>query len=79
MRAIEVKSRTDKHGHLKIDYPVHKANKKVRVLILMDEEDKYTDEEALWMDAVSNNQAFDYLKDESEDIYTVNDGEPIQD
>ncbi|WP_016777734.1 hypothetical protein [Anaerophaga thermohalophila] len=79
MKAIEIKSKTDRQGNLKIDYPVHKSNRKVRVLILLDEEDKLDDEESLWMKSVSHNPAFEYLADESEDIYTVNDGEPLDD
>jgi hypothetical protein len=79
MKAIEIKSKTDQQGNLKIDYPVHKSNRKVRVLILLDEEDKLDDEESLWMKSVSHNPAFEYLTDKSEDIYTVNDGEPLDD
>lgn len=79
MKAIEINSKTDMQGNLKIDYPVHKSSKKVRVLILLDEEDQSKDEESLWMESISKNPAFDYLKDESEDIYTINDGEPLDD
>jgi hypothetical protein len=79
MKAIEINSKTDRQGNLKIDYPVHKSNKKVRVLILLDEEDQSKDEESLWMESISKNPAFDYLMEESEDIYTVNDGEPLDD
>ncbi len=77
MRAIEFRSKTDVAGNLRIDYPVHKSNKKVRVIILLDEEEQAEDEEALWMNTVSKNPAFEYLNDDSENIYTVNDGEPI--
>jgi hypothetical protein len=80
MKAIEIKSKTDKKGNLKINYQLNKSNRNVRILILL-EDDPYhaDDEEKLWMDAVSDNPAFDYLFEESEDVYSVNDGEPFND
>ena len=79
MRAIEIKSKTDLAGNLRIDYPVQKSNRNVRVIILLDEEEQVEDDEAIWMKAISRNPAFEYLNDSSEDIYTVNDGEPLDD
>jgi hypothetical protein len=79
MRAIEIRSKTDVAGNLRIDFPVHKSNKNVRVIILLDEEEQAEEDEALWMKAVSKNPAFEYLNDDSENIYTVNDGEPLYD
>ena len=37
------------------------------------------DEEAIWMKFLSNNPAFDFLKDPKEDIYSLKDGEPFND
>ena len=78
MKAIEINSRTDKKGHLKINYPLRKADTNVRVLILF-EEDKEEDEEKHWLEAVSKNPAFEFLYDKEEDVYSVNDGEPLYD
>lgn len=74
MKAIEIKTHANQFGNLEINYPLMKKNQNVRVLILLDEEN----EEELWMKSVSNNPAFDFLKDE-EDIYTLNDGNSIED
>ncbi len=77
MRAIEIKSKTDLAGNLRIDYPVQKSNRNVRVIILLEEDEPVEDDETLWMKSFSKNPAFGYLNDDSEDIYTVNDGELI--
>ncbi|MFW6272928.1 MAG: hypothetical protein ACOC2U_04020 [bacterium] len=78
MRAIEINSKTDKKGHLKIDYQLDKSDSNVRVLILVDDNPD-NDEEKIWLDSISSNPAFDFLKDKSEDIYSINDGEPFND
>ncbi|MFZ7102070.1 MAG: hypothetical protein ACOWWO_05320 [Peptococcaceae bacterium] len=77
MKAIEFKSKTDNKGHLKIDYQLNKSDKKVRVLILLDEEQTESEEETLWMNSISSNPAFEFLNDSAEDIYSLNDGEPF--
>ena len=78
MKAIEINSRTDKFGHLKIDYKLNKSDRKVRVLILFEDE-KSEYEEKLWMNSISKNPAFDFLNNPEEDIYSLNDGEPLND
>jgi hypothetical protein len=78
MKAIEINSKTDKKGHLKINYPLRQADKNVRVLILV-EEDTEADEERIWLEAVSKTPAFNFLYEKEEDIYSVNDGEPLYD
>ena len=35
--------------------------------------------ENFWMNSISTNPAFAFLNDSSEDIYSLNDGEPIND
>ena len=77
MKTIEIKSKTDIHGHLKIDYQLDKPEKNVRVLILMSEENDEAEDEKLWLESVSGNPAFDFLAEESENIYYVGDGEPL--
>lgn len=80
MRAIEINSKTDKKGNLKIDYQLEKSEKKVRVIILLDDnDDSEKNDEKLWTDSISNNPAFEYLFNESEDVYSINDGEPFND
>lgn len=78
MRAIEINSKTDKEGHLKIDYKLNKSNSHVRILILLDD-DNEQEEEKLWLKSISNNPAFSYLDDPAEEVYSLNDGEPFND
>jgi len=79
MKAFEIRSKTDKTGHLKIDYKLGKPLSNVRILILLDEDISEKEEENLWMDSISTNPAFDFLNDSSEDIYSLKDGEPLND
>ncbi len=79
MKAIEITAKTDKQGHLKINYPMNKKESNVRIIILVDEKSDEVDEEKLWMNSISANPAFDFLNDINEDIYTVTDGEPFHD
>jgi hypothetical protein len=77
MKAIEISSRTDRNGHLKIDYPLEMSDSRVRIIILLDEVNKDLEDEKIWMKAVSNNPDFDFLKEKEEDIYSIEDGEPF--
>ena len=79
MRAIEINSKTDKFGHLKIDYPLDKSERKVRVLILVEDDSSEIEEEKLWMNSISKNPAFDFLSEPEEDVYLPTDGEPFDD
>ena len=79
MRAIEINTVTDKSGRLKIDYPIHKRDKKVRVIILVDEASDYNDDETQWINAMNSNPAFSFLNEPSENIYTLKDGESFND
>jgi len=79
MKAIEINSKTDKTGLLKINYKLNRTNSNVRVLILLDDDYLEKDEESIWMSSISNNPAFDFLKDSAEDIYSLKDGEPFND
>jgi hypothetical protein len=45
------------------------------VIILLGEEEELG--EASWLKAASSNEAFDFLKSPSEDIYTLGDGKPF--
>ena len=58
------------------DLPDNAPNR-VRVIVLYDENTDINEKE--WMQAASKNDAFDFLNDESEDIYTLEDGKPLND
>lgn len=75
MQTIELKSKTDKHGKLKIEHNLNTPGRNVSVLILSDEH--LDNEEMEWEDSILKDPSFDFLKDSSEDIYTLNDGDPI--
>jgi hypothetical protein len=79
MKAIEIKSKTDSRGLLKIDCDLKKSNSRVKVIILIENDQKEKDEEILWMQSISSNPSFNYLNDPAEDIYSITDGEPIDD
>jgi len=79
MKAIEIRTKTDKHGHLRINYPLNNRDSNVRIIILVDENSDDVNEEELWMKTISTNPAFDFLKDTSENIYSLTDGEPWDD
>lgn len=79
MKAIEINTKTDKYGHLKLNFPLNKKERNVRVIILVDEISDDEDEEKLWLNAVSSNPAFDFLNEPSENIYSLTDGEPLND
>ena len=76
MKAIEISAKTDKQGLLTINYPLYKKERNVRVIILVDEKNE-TDEEKLWLSSISSNPAFDFLKDQKEDNYSLTDGRSI--
>lgn len=77
MRAIEAFGEIDKDGRIKLEKPIDHEGKRVKVIILFSEEDDIDD--ALWLEAVSKSESFDFLKDEGEEIYTVEDGKPVSD
>jgi hypothetical protein len=79
MKAIEILSKTDKSGQLKIACNLGHSERKVRVLLLIEDEMSGQEDENLWMKAVSNNPSFDYLNDPAENIYSLKDGEPFND
>jgi hypothetical protein len=77
MKAIEIKAKTDNTGNLKLDIPLERKNRQVKILILFKEDDELLDDENLWLYSNSNNPSFDFLNEPAEDIYSLNDGEPI--
>jgi hypothetical protein len=79
MRAIEINSKTDQSGRLKLDCQIGKSEKNVRILILLEEDTYPQEEEKLWMDSVTKNPAFNFLNEPEEDVYSLKDGEPMND
>lgn len=82
-RAIEVTGSIDARHNLVLDAPLpfHRCQN-VRVIILMPEQQEAEDTaeiaETEWLSAASGNSAFDFLKEEQEDIYTLEDGKPFE-
>ena len=77
-KAIETTGIIDKNHHLLLDEPLPFAGPaKVRVIILLPEEEDINEKERLF--AAATNPSFDFLKEPEEDIYTLADGKPFND
>ncbi|NHE59596.1 MULTISPECIES: hypothetical protein [Cyclobacterium] len=76
MKAIETTGQINQEGAILLDQPLVVRGKKVKIIILMEEDEK---EEKEWLSTMSTNPAFDFLKDEQEDIYSITDGKPLND
>ena len=79
MTAIEMTGTVDENHQLKLDGPLPITGpKRVRVIVLspLTENDEELNEME-WLKASLNNSAFEYLRDPAEDIYTLNDGNPV--
>jgi len=77
MEAIEINTKTDNSGHLKIDVPLKKINKSVRLIILFNEEEESFEDEKTWLYANAKNPSFDFLNEPEEDIYSLKNGKPL--
>ncbi|MDD4968446.1 MAG: hypothetical protein PHT07_03355 [Paludibacter sp.] len=75
MRAIEINAKTDNQGQLILNYPLHKKEQNVRIIILVEDNTDIDVEEKLWLNAVSLDPAFDFLKEPEDYIYSINGGE----
>jgi len=70
MRAIETTGVLDKSRLLKLDKRLKTTKpQKVKVIILYGGDND--DDETAWLKMLSGNPAFDFLKDNEEDIYTL--------
>ncbi len=78
MQAVEALGHVDSNGTLQINTSLPLKEGDVKVIIMYAENNEMT-EEQLWLRSVSNNPAFDFLKDQEEDIYSLNDGKPLHD
>lgn len=76
-QAIEATGIIDSQGYLQLDQPLSDAKaQRVRVIVLLAENDD-TITEQFWLKAAATNPSFAFLEDTEEDIYTLNDGQPI--
>ena len=75
MKAFELVAEVDEQRRLQVMLPESTMPGRVRVLVLVPETE---DEEAgaLWMQGIAREWAAE-LADEREDIYTLEDGEPV--
>ena len=77
LTAIETTGTIGANRQLLLDEDLpENVSAKVRVIVLFAEDDLSEKE---WMKAASKNNAFDFLRDEGEDIYTLEDGKPLTD
>ena len=76
MQALEVIGNIDKDGFLKLEKPLLLKNRKVKIIILVPDDDMLDD--SLWLRALAKNPALDFLNEPEEDIYTSSDGKPFQ-
>lgn len=76
-QAIEATGIIDSQGHLQLDQPLSDAkDQRVRVIVLLaDAENSINEQE--WLSAAATNPSFAFLQDAEEDIYTLNDGQPV--
>jgi hypothetical protein len=74
LTAIETTGTINTNHQIVLDEALPISEKsRVRVIVLFDESASDIDENE-WLKAASRNQAFDFLNDETEDIYTLADG-----
>lgn len=77
LTAIETTATIGKNRQLTLDEDLpENTSKKVRVIVLIDDEADISEKE--WMKAASESEVFDFLNDEAEDIYTLEDGKPLE-
>ncbi len=76
LTAIETTATIGANRQLTLDEDLpENVSAKVRVIVLFSEEDF---NESEWLKAASKNDAFDFLHDEAEDIYTLEDVKPVR-
>jgi hypothetical protein len=77
LTAIETTGTIERNGKIVIDETFSvDAPTYVRVIVLFPEDEDVSEKE--WMKAASNNEAFDFLNDPEEDIYSLADGKPVE-
>jgi hypothetical protein len=77
LTAIETTGTINTNHQIVLDEALPISEKsRVRVIVLFDESAADIDENE-WLKAASRNDAFDFLNDETEDIYTLADGRQL--
>jgi hypothetical protein len=75
LTAIETTATVGANRQLLLDEDLpENGSSKVRVIVLFDEDD-FSEKD--WLKAASGNDAFDFLEDEIENIYSLEDGTPL--
>jgi hypothetical protein len=76
LRAVEVTGTIDEHQRLHLDEPSPVPGpSRVRMIILIPEQPDA--DEVQWLRGEAKSPSFDFLKEPSEDIYTLADGKPF--
>ncbi|MEL6624863.1 MAG: hypothetical protein AAFQ83_15495 [Bacteroidota bacterium] len=77
MKAVEIGGIVNENGKLILDKPLDIPKGRVKIIILVPEDDQIADQE--WLHAQRSNKSFDFLAEEAEDIYSVKDRKPLND
>ena len=77
MQALESSGRIDENGQLQLDTPLGITDKRVKVIVLISNEEELSDRE--WLQGTKGNETFNFLSDPEEDIYSTTDGEAFRD
>lgn len=78
LTAIELTGTVDQHHRLQLDKPLPFIGPvRVKVIVLYPLAVEIS--EAEWLHAAARSPAFAYLRESSEDIYTLADGKPFDD
>lgn len=75
MKAVELRTRTEEDGSIRLEHTGLSGGVLVRILILSEEEEG--EEEKRYLKAISRNPAFDFLNEPEEDVYSPKDGKPF--
>lgn len=76
LTAIETTGTINANHQIELDEDLpSNAPSRVRVIVLFDEDADI--DEKKWLKAAPGNAVFDFLDDEGEDIYTLEDGKPL--
>ncbi|HLA94335.1 MAG TPA: hypothetical protein VK612_01345 [Pyrinomonadaceae bacterium] len=76
LTAIETTGTINADHRIELDQRLpENAPERVRVIVLFDEDTDINEVE--WRKAIGANDVFEFLSDDSEDIYTLADGMPI--
>lgn len=78
LTAIETTGTVNANHQITLDEDLPgNAPSRVRVIVLFEETSDFAEKE--WRQAASENEAFDFLNDDAEDIYTLADGKAVPD